>query len=215
MYDYAGAPYRTQATVRDIVNSSVRGHPGREPGNDDLGAMSSWYVWAALGMYPETPGSPVLALGSPLFPYAAVRLGNGHTVVITAPGASASTPYVTRLTVNGRTSQQPWVSASDLIRSPVTALAYTLSGQPGRSWGAAPQDAPPSYSTGEAPAIGFLSAQEVTVAPGGSATVKVGAQDVTGGGQSVRASAAPPSGLAVSLASGTIRVPADGQGSSR
>jgi putative alpha-1,2-mannosidase len=212
VYDYAGAPYKTQATVRDIINTIYAATPGGEPGNDDLGAMSSWYVWAALGLYPQTSGSPVLALGSPLFPYAAVQLGGGHKLVISAPSASATTPYVTRLTVNGRPTQQTWLSAGQLLKSPVTTLDYTLSGQPDQHWGAAPQDAPPSYGTGEAPAIGFLSSPEITVPPGGSATVKVGAQDVTGQGQTVSAAASPPSGLTASPASGTIRVPADGKG---
>jgi glycosyl hydrolase family 92/IPT/TIG domain-containing protein len=174
--------------------------------------MSSWYVWAALGLYPQTPGSPVLALGSPLFPYAAVQLSGGHKLVIIAPAASATTPYVSKLTVNGRPTQQTWLSADQLLRSPVTTLNYTLSGQPDPRWGAAPQDAPPSYGTGEAPAIGYLSRPEITVPPGGSATVKVGAQDVTGHGQRVSASVSAPSGLTASPAAGTIRVAADGKG---
>ena len=85
VYDYAGAPYKTQQTVRDIINTLYSNTPGGEPGNDDLGAMSSWYVWAALGLYPQTPGSPVLALGSPLFPYAAVQLSSGHKLVTARP----------------------------------------------------------------------------------------------------------------------------------
>ncbi|HWG13503.1 MAG TPA: GH92 family glycosyl hydrolase [Streptosporangiaceae bacterium] len=212
VYDYAGAPYKTQQTVRDIINTLYSATPGGEPGNDDLGAMSSWYVWAALGLYPQTPGSPVLALGSPLFPYAAVQLSDGHKLVIRAPAASATTPYVTHLTVDGRSSQQDWVSATRLLRSPVTTLDYTLSGRPDQHWGAAAPDAPPSYGSGEAPAIGFLSSQEITVPPGGSATVKLGAQDVTGQGQTVSAAASPPSGLTASPAHGTIRAPADGKG---
>jgi putative alpha-1,2-mannosidase len=216
VYDYAGAPYKTQQTVRDIINTLYANTPGGEPGNDDLGAMSSWYVWAALGLYPQTPGSPVLALGSPLFPYAAVQLSGGHKLVIRAPAASASTPYVSKLTVNGRASQQDWVSADQLLRSPVTTLDYTLSSQPDPHWGAAAPDAPPSYTTGEAPAIGYLSSPEITVPPGGSATVKVGAQDVTGRGQTVGASVSAPSGPTGALtywpASGSIRAPADGKG---
>ena len=29
--------------------------------------MSAWYVFSALGFYPETPGTADLALGSPVF----------------------------------------------------------------------------------------------------------------------------------------------------
>jgi putative alpha-1,2-mannosidase len=34
--------------------------------------MSSWYVWAALGMYPEIPGRAEMVLNSPLFAKAVV-----------------------------------------------------------------------------------------------------------------------------------------------
>ena len=74
-YDYAGAPWRTQEVVRRIATTLYGPTPDGEPGNDDLGAMSSWYVWAALGLYPETPGRGELVLGSPLFPHVTVTLG--------------------------------------------------------------------------------------------------------------------------------------------
>ena len=67
-YDYAGAPYRTQNVVRQAVNTLFTTGSGGLPGNDDLGETSSWYVFAALGMYPQTPGTANLALASPLFP---------------------------------------------------------------------------------------------------------------------------------------------------
>ena len=56
-YDYAGAPWRTQSVVRTIMTQLYPLTPAGEPGEDDLGALSSWYVWAALGLYPETPGA--------------------------------------------------------------------------------------------------------------------------------------------------------------
>ncbi len=72
-YDYFGAPSGTQFAVRAIVNSQYADAPVNEPGNDDLGAISSWYVWAAIGMYPVTPGTANLALASPLFPRVAAH----------------------------------------------------------------------------------------------------------------------------------------------
>ena len=76
LYDFAGAPYKTQQTVRAILNTLWHDTPGGIPGNDDLGEMSSWYVWAALGMYPEIPGRAELVLASPFFP------GGGDTPAI-------------------------------------------------------------------------------------------------------------------------------------
>src|SRR5262249_48621154 len=66
-YDYTGAPYRTQAVVRKIQDQLYTNAPGGLAGNDDLGAMSSWYVWSAIGGYPETPGIATVAIGSPMF----------------------------------------------------------------------------------------------------------------------------------------------------
>jgi hypothetical protein len=64
--------------VRQIADHPVLRHPDDEPGNDDLGAMSSWYVWAAIGLYPVTPGTADLALASPLFPTVVLALPDVH-----------------------------------------------------------------------------------------------------------------------------------------
>ena len=61
------------------------------------------------------------------------------------------------------------------------SLDWTLGTAP-TSWGSAPQDAPPSYTDGLRPVVGYLSDQSVTIAPGSSATVQVGAQNATANG---------------------------------
>ena len=76
--------------VRTLVNTLDANGPVNEPGNDDLGAISSWYVWAAIGLYPVTPGTANLALGSPLFPAVVLTLPDGHRIVVHAPAASPS-----------------------------------------------------------------------------------------------------------------------------
>ena len=93
VYDSAGAPWKTQRVVRQIVSTLYSPTPGGEPGNDDLGAMSSWYVWATLGLYPQTPGVPMLALGAPLFTSAVVHAG-ANTLTIKAPKAGDAAPYI-------------------------------------------------------------------------------------------------------------------------
>ena len=102
-YDAAGTPYRTQDVVRRIATQLYAPTPNGEPGNDDLGAMSSWYVWAAIRMYPERPGSADLFLASPLFTHVTITLGDGHTITISAPAASAGNRYVQSLHVSGMT----------------------------------------------------------------------------------------------------------------
>lgn len=142
IYCFLGRPYKTQQVVRRILTELYSSAPGGYPGNDDLGAMSSWYVFAALGMYPELPGSDVLVLHSPLFPKAVLHLKGGD-VVINANGDARDVPYVQSLKVNGRTWNKPWIRFSDI--SGGGRLDYKLGASPNEKWGSDPADAPPSY----------------------------------------------------------------------
>jgi putative alpha-1,2-mannosidase len=58
LYNGLGQPWKTQETVRQIVDTAYGTGPAGLPGNDDLGTMSAWYVFAAIGMFPQTPGAP-------------------------------------------------------------------------------------------------------------------------------------------------------------
>jgi putative alpha-1,2-mannosidase len=142
-YDYAGAPYKTQHIVRQVVNTLYSSSPNGLPGNDDLGEMSSWYVFAALGMYPETPGTATLVLASPLFQHITLHRPGGQVIQINAPEASANVYYVQSLKVNGQPSTRAWLPPEFIANG--GTLDYTLASTPNVAWGAAPADAPPSY----------------------------------------------------------------------
>ncbi|WP_240197144.1 GH92 family glycosyl hydrolase [Nonomuraea lactucae] len=145
LYDFSGRPDKTQQTVRQIVNTLWSSGPGGIPGQDDLGAMSSWYVWAAMGMHPLTPGRAELLLASPLFPQIVVRRSNGVTLTVNAPGASSGTFYVQGLAVNGAASTRPWLPESFVTNG--GTLSYTLGATAHPTWGRAAADAPPSFDT--------------------------------------------------------------------
>ncbi|MEU8028334.1 GH92 family glycosyl hydrolase [Streptomyces sp. NPDC049099] len=147
VYVYASAPYRTQSVVRRAVNTLWGPGPDGEVGNDDLGTLSSWYVWSALGMYPQVPGRAELVLASPLFPAVTVHRDGGRPIRINAPGADADTPYVHALKVNGVPSSRAWLPES-FVREGGT-LDYTLGDTPDTTWGTAPRDAPPSFRGGQ------------------------------------------------------------------
>lgn len=142
-YDYIGRPYDAQQTVRRIQDQLWRNAPGGIPGNDDLGAMSAWFVWSALGMYPMTPGTATLALGSPLFSRAVIELPSGTSLQIIGSRAGTSRPYVRSATWNSA----PWTRAyapAGAITGGGT-LDFHLGRSPARGWAARPSDAPPSY----------------------------------------------------------------------
>lgn len=143
-YDWAGQPYQTQGKVRAIEDQLWSDAPGGIPGNDDLGEMSAWYVWSALGLYPEIPGTADLAIGSPLFPTAVVSVGNsGNTLTIDAPAAADGVPYVQGLTINGTESSLAYLPAADVLSG--ATLDFTLGSSADTAWGSAAADAPPSY----------------------------------------------------------------------
>ena len=151
IYDYAGAPYKAEAMVHELLTSTYADSPGGEPGNDDLGSMSSWFVWSSLGLYPETPGVSVLALGAPIFPQVLFVLPGGHRTLISAPGASTST-YVHSLRVDGKSWAPAWISGSLLTggsgHPSSSRLDFSMTTAADQTWAAAAADAPPSYAAG-------------------------------------------------------------------
>jgi predicted alpha-1,2-mannosidase len=143
LYLFSGKPYRTQETVRAAMNTLWSDRPHGIPGNDDLGSMSSWYVWSAMGMYPGYPGRAELLLGSPLFTNIVVRRANGKVLTIKAPQARTVAPYVQSLRVNGQTSTKSWLPESFVTNG--GEIEFTLSATPHLTWGSGPADAPPSF----------------------------------------------------------------------
>jgi predicted alpha-1,2-mannosidase len=226
VYDYAGAPYKTQAEVHTLLDAVYADTPAGEPGNDDLGAMSSWFVWGALGMYPETPGAGVLALGAPIFPLVQLDLP-GHRLTLSAPGASDQ-GYVTALTVDGRASDRDWLPASDLVGGApaagrATGVAMSISNTPDTHWASAAADEPPSYAAGPLHVPAGQLPAAVTSAPANliatadsstpatlTFTLGVGAYgDQSAAIKQLHWSAQPPPGVTVSPASGTAQVTGD------
>jgi len=203
-YDYAGAPYKTQEVVRRVQRQLYTDGPAGEPGNDDLGAMSSWFVWSALGCYPVTPGTADLALGSPLFPRMRVHLGNGRQISIDAPQAAPDAPYVHGMLVDG----QPWSRAylPPSVLSQGAHLAYTLGTDPDPDWAAGPDAAPASYGVGEPPALGFVRPDcRIVVPVGGRTTVTLGARAIADDEQTVTWAATAPRGVTLHPSSGILR----------
>lgn len=101
LYNYAGAPWKTQMRVRAVLSSQFHTGPSGLPGNDDAGQMSAWYVLSAMGFYPLCPGTPTYALGSPIFSRIVIHQLNGKDFTIVAPKASAKNLYVEAVSLNG------------------------------------------------------------------------------------------------------------------
>jgi putative alpha-1,2-mannosidase len=141
-YVWAGKPWKTQEVVDRIRRETFTTKPEGLPGNDDLGATSGVYVWNALGLYPVIPGIGGLVLGTPMFPRALVRMGNGRTLEILSSGEGV---YVQSVKLNGSTYDSTWLPL-EILSAKVNRLEFLLGPQPNPAWGARQ---PPSFDAAE------------------------------------------------------------------
>ncbi|MCK8644581.1 GH92 family glycosyl hydrolase [Mycobacterium colombiense] len=180
LYNYIGQPWKTQRTV-DRVRGLFAPTADGEPGNDDLGALASWYVWAALGLYPATPGTPILTVGAPLFDRIDIALPENKSIRIAAPGASGPhhLKYISGLKIDGQATDRTWLPES-IIRTGGT-LAFSLAAYPDKHWGTAESDVPPSFGTGSSAVAVNVDQPVVTIAPGHKGSVTLDAQRMTDG----------------------------------
>jgi predicted alpha-1,2-mannosidase len=144
LYDYAGTPWKTQDRVREIMETMYTDAPDGLCGNEDCGQMSAWYVMSALGFYPVTPGSDVYAIGAPLFERAEIRLENGKTFRIEAPGTAAG-HYINGAKLDGKKYTAAFIRHGDIMRG--GALSFEFGTKRGAPWGTAEGDIPPSAIT--------------------------------------------------------------------
>jgi hypothetical protein len=211
LYNYAGAPYKTQDVTRRALTTLYSAREDGMRGNDDLGQMSSWYVWAAMGMFPMIPGRSELVLNGPLFDEVVVTRPTGAVLTIKGDGAGTKSPYITGLMVNGKPSTKTYLPESFVEKG--GTLDYTMSATPAPSWGSAPSDAPPSFRTGEVGQRGYVNPGRLVVPAGTSTFVEIGAQDFSGNGANVKWSAPPPPGITLIPSGGEIVVPPGGKAS--
>ena len=133
LYDYAGAPWKTQKRIRQLLRTWFRDDLMGVPGDEDGGGMTSFVVWSCLGLYPVTPGSAEYAVGSPVFPEAVVNLPGGKTFEIVAKGASEDNKYIQSATLNGKPFTRPFLSHDELAKG--GKLVFVMGNQPNKEWG--------------------------------------------------------------------------------
>lgn len=134
-YMFAGRPDRTAEVVHAAVHQMFGTGRGGLPGNDDSGGLSSWYVWASMGLFPVA-GQDLVLLNAPAFEHASLRVGEETFTVETAgfrtPEPDGPPQYVQRVSLDGRPISRPWLSGADLARG--GTLVVELGDEPG-GWG--------------------------------------------------------------------------------
>jgi predicted alpha-1,2-mannosidase len=151
LYDYVGQPWKTQKIMRGY-QLLYRPTPDGLPGNDDLGSMSAWFVWSALGFYPVQGGAPVYSVGSPLFERAVIQPVGGDPVTVKAPGASLASKYIQSARLGSEPLDRPWFTHQDLFNA--GEVTFEMGSLANESWGVATENAPPSMKTHDLAAFG-------------------------------------------------------------
>jgi len=150
VYNWLQEPWKAQEKVRAVTLSCFHDEPAGIPGDDDSGAMSAWYVFMTLGIYPEIPGVGGVTVLSPLFPKAVIHLPNDKKISIVASHASDEAKYIQSLGINGKSDSKLWLNVDELKRGCV--LHFVMGTQPNTNWGSSSVDAPASFepdSTGD------------------------------------------------------------------
>ena len=142
IYNYAGAPWKTQKRIRQCLKTWFRNDLMGIPGDEDGGGLTSFVVFSSIGFYPVTPGFPVYNIGSPLFSDIKVNVGNGKFFHIVAKNCSEENKYIQSATLNGKPLNRPWITHEEVKNG--ATLVLNMGSRPNKEWGAAVGNEPPS-----------------------------------------------------------------------
>jgi len=163
LFDYLGKPYLTQKwartfTTKEVVQLYHNHGPFEKPVvsriyradpkgyietmDDDAGAMASWFVMSAMGLFPYDPVEPFFLIGSPIFPELALHLDNGKNFRIIAKNVSEENFYIQSAKLNGKEFNQPWIDYKTILEG--GTLEFEMGSQPNKQWGSNPENLPSS-----------------------------------------------------------------------
>lgn len=138
IYNWVGAPYKTQEIVNRVLNEQYSSRIDGLPGNDDLGTMGAWYVFACIGLYPEIPGIGGFTVNTPIFSSVKVHLPKGDIVI---KGGSEKNIYIKSMKLDGKPYESTWIDWEQLSKGAV--IDYVTSSKPDVKWGT--KIVPPSF----------------------------------------------------------------------
>lgn len=144
LYDWAGAPWKAQYHVRNVLEKLYSHGPIGYPGDEDNGQTSAWYVFSALGFYPVTPAVGEYAIGSPLFDRVDLTMPGGKALTIIAENNSDENVYIQSVTFNGQPHEVTWLDREALQQG--GTLTFVMGPKPNKQWGTGQDAAPFSMS---------------------------------------------------------------------
>lgn len=133
LYNYFGAPWKTQKRIRMLLDVWFKDNIFGIPGDEDGGGMSAFVVFSAMGFYPVTPGLPVYTIGSPIFETTTINLPNNKKFTLIAKGSSKENKYIQKAFFNGKEINTPFFTHKDLMAG--GALELVMTSIPNKEWG--------------------------------------------------------------------------------
>ena len=147
LFNYAGEPWKTQKWVTQIRETMYGIGPDGLCGNDDMGQMSAWYIFSAMGFYPVAPGQNVFAIGTPLYEELTINFNEyfeNKTFTIKAEGVSPENIYIQSATLNGVPYEKSWIAHDDIIKGGI--MTFVMGPKPNKEWGSLQEMIPPSMT---------------------------------------------------------------------
>ena len=142
LYNYAGAPWKTQKRVRMLLDTWFTNSPFGIPGDEDGGGLSGFVVFSSMGFYPVTPGIPAFNIGSPVFTEVSIKLRNNVIFHVVARNSSRQNKYIQKAYLNGKEWNKPWFRWDDIRDG--GEMILVMGDRPNYKWGSDPADVPPS-----------------------------------------------------------------------
>ena len=133
LYNYFGAPWKTQKRIRFLLDVWFKDNIFGIPGDEDGGGLSAFVVFSSLGFYPIIPGSPIYTIGSPLFEKSTISLHNNKVFTVIAKGANKENKYIQKAFLNGKEIKTPFFTHQELMEG--GTLELIMGGKPNKQWG--------------------------------------------------------------------------------
>lgn len=147
LYSYAGAPWKTQEIVRQILNTQYDDTPEGLCGNEDCGQMSAWYVLSAMGFYPVNPAEGVYVIGAPMFSRVVIDVGEGKTFTIRAKYLTEENKYIQAATLQEAPLDRSYIRHFEIMEG--GELVLEMGAQPNYLLWTEAESRPPSASDPE------------------------------------------------------------------
>ncbi|MGA3171505.1 MAG: GH92 family glycosyl hydrolase [Chthoniobacteraceae bacterium] len=165
LYNYAGAPWKTQEHVREIIRTMYTNRPDGQCGNVDCGEMNAWYVLSAMGFFPVNPVTGVYVIGSPAVNRAILHLDqdiyHGKTFTVAAKNNSPENIYIQSARLNGAPLNRSWITHSEITAG--GELDLVMGPQPNKDWASSPSARPPAgFPPGEGKAFSQMVSAQYT-----------------------------------------------------